>query len=150
MARVIHMSAAGRPPFALRARNRSPEDNLQKHIVRQLRAYMPPEVWWACSLSGVQLTPQVASQAKAMGMERGAPDLSFVFPDGVTRYIELKGPDGSLSTEQKRLALILSGIDCFRVARSWEEARGHLERWLALYDLRFLTDAEAVRRGTLR
>jgi len=135
-------------PFALTTQRGSPEALIQKRVVAMLRAYMPDEVFWTASLSGVRLAPAVAAQAKAAGMNRGAPDLSFVWPDGLTTYLEIKAPGGELTPEQARLARTL--VNRMRVCRSWEQARAALEVWMAPYGLRFLTDTESFRREAQR
>ena len=133
-------------PFKLTAARGRPEEALQRQVAAMLRAYMPSEAWWCASLSGAPLTPAARSAAKACGLERGAPDLSFILPDGVTVYIELKAPDGVLTTEQKRVAGLL-GARRFTVARSWSEVRAIISAWLEPYGLRLLTDGESVRRA---
>jgi hypothetical protein len=117
---------------------------MQERVAAMLRAYLPSEVWFTASLSGVTLSPGVAAAAKRAGMSRGAPDLSFVWPDGETTYCEIKAEDGTLSVEQKFLALRLG--ECMAVCRSWAEVRAALEPWLDRYGLRWLTDTESVRR----
>lgn len=134
-----------RGDFRLTAQRAQPEGLIQQRIVAMLRAYLPDEVWWTASLSGVPLSPAAAKRAKAHGMQKGAPDLSFVFPDGVTKYIEVKSQTGILTPEQRALQVTL-GTHRFAVARSWEDAKEILTAWLAEHGLRFLTDAESVRR----
>lgn len=136
------------PPYLLRSPNRRDEAGLQKRVAAMLRAYLPDDVWWTASLSGVTLTPAIAGQAKASGMNRGAPDLSFIFPDGVTRYIELKSEDGTLSVEQKALARTLVGD--MAVCRSVPEVRQRLAAWLEPYGLSFLTERESIQREARR
>lgn len=130
--------------FRLRAPHGNAEAAFQRQVVGLLRAYLPDEIWWSASLSGVQLSAPIAARAKAAGMQRGAPDLSFVLPDGTTVYIELKAPGGSLTPEQKALGETLS--DSFAVCRTWPEVRTALRGWMAPHGLRFLTNTESVRR----
>lgn len=144
-ARLRQGAAQASRPFALTPDRQRLEEQLQQAVVQMLRAYLPPAVWWCASLSGVRLTPAVARLAKSCGLERGAPDLGFVFPDGESRYLELKAEDGDLSAEQRRLAHTL-GPDRFKVARSVPQARSVLTGWLAPYGLRLLTDGEAIAR----
>lgn len=149
---------ADRPTFKLRRKNRSDESDGQKHVVRKLRAYLPARIWWTVSLSGIRLPPHIAAEAKRMGMERGAPDFSFVFPDGVTRYIDLKTEQGSLTLEQRQLRRRV-GEDDFAVChvyataphRTWAEFKAVLDRWMEPYEgLTWLTDAESVAREMRR
>lgn len=129
----------------LRADRQQTEAVLQKQVVKQLRANLPSEVWKTASLSGVTLTAAIAGQAKAAGMEKGAPDLSFIWPDGDTTYIELKSATGTLTPEQKALAVTLGPR--LSVCRSWQAVKDALTPRLASYGLRWLTDTESVRRA---
>lgn len=135
-------------PFRLRARNRSPEADLQAAVATELRAYLPDGVWFTCSLSGIRLSPSVAAAAKRAGMEKGAPDLSFIWPDGQTSYIELKAQAGSLTVEQERLQGTLGEL--FSLCRSVREVRAALAPWLIANGLRWLSDGESVKREMLR
>ena len=105
--------------------------------------YLPDEVWFTVSLSGLEAPPQVATRAKKAGMERGAPDLSFIFPGGITHYIELKAPGGTMTTEQKRLVEVLGWR--FAVCHSWAEVRDVLTDWMRTHELTFLDE---VRGGS--
>lgn len=131
--------------FSLRAKRQAPEAELQKAVASLLRAYLPEGVWWTCSLSGVPLTAATAGQAKAAGMQRGAPDLSFVWPDGDTTYVELKSDKGVLTDEQTALAETLG--DRFALCRTTQDVWHALTEWMTPYGLRFLTDTESFRRG---
>lgn len=135
-------------PWGLRAPNLKLESELQLRVVQQLRMYLPDEVWFTVSLSGLRLPPQVARRAKKAGMERGAPDLSFIFPGGITHYIELKAPGGTMTTEQKRLAEVLGWR--FAVCHSWAEVRDVLTDWMRTHELTFLDESAAVRRALAR
>ena len=146
MASVGTMKAPG--AYAQRAPNARIEAPIQERIAAMLRAYLPDEIWWSASLSGVKLTPRGAADAKKAGMQKGAPDLSFIFPDGSTRYLEVKGPDGVLTPEQRQLATVLG--DRMAVVRSWPEARAALDVWMAGHGLRFLTDTESYQRDARR
>lgn len=135
-------------PFNLRAPRQSYEQPIQEKVAAMLWAYLPDAVWWTCSLSGVRLTPAMAGAAKRAGMNKGAPDLSFIWPDGRTTYVEVKGPDGVLTPEQKRLKATLG--DDMVVCRSWPEVRAAVSPWLERHGLRWLTDTESVRREFAR
>lgn len=136
--------------FSLSSGHGTYESNIQKRVAAMLRAYLPDEVWWTASLSGIPLAAPAAARAKEHGMQRGAPDLSFIFPDGRTRYIELKAAKGTLTPEQRALHDILQPVGCFAICRSWEEVRGILKMWLAFYGLRLLTDTESYQREMKR
>ena len=139
------------PDLRLRRPQRAEEWELQKRIVKDLRAYLPAEVWFCCSLSGLRMPFAAVAVAKAGGMERGAPDLSFVFwasDDDATYFLELKTADGQLSEQQARLARCLGPK--MRIARSFEDYREIVGGWLAQHSLRFLTDAESIKKGRLK
>lgn len=136
-------------PFTLKNKPGRPEQAIQERVAAMLRAYLPDEVWWTASLSGVRLSPAVAGQAKAAGLERGCPDLMFIFlGDGSVRFIEVKAEGGQLTPEQARLARALGAR--FAVARDWPGAKATLERWMGDLGLRFLTDTESLQREARR
>lgn len=143
--------------FTLKRQNRSDEADGQVLIVERLRAYLPDEVWWTVSLSGIRLPLQVAVKAKKMGMQKGAPDFSFVLRDGGTRYIDLKTVDGDLTPEQKRLRQMV-GAHNFKVTRvypdnprkTWWEFKGALDYWMAPLGIAWLTDTESYQREQRR
>lgn len=134
--------------FRLQPTKGNAEAAFQRQVVALLRAYLPASIWWSASLSGVPLNAPAAARAKAAGMNRGAPDLSFVLPDGSTVYVELKAAGGTLTPEQAALGETLG--DAFAVCRTWPEVRAAMERWLAPHGLRFLNDTESVRREASR
>jgi hypothetical protein len=147
---------AGRP-FTLKSRRRSREADGQKFVVQQLRSYLPDEVWWTVSLSGIRLPPHIAAEAKRLGMQKGAPDFSFVFPDGLTRYVDLKTTTGSLTPEQAALQAVV-GEESFKVVtvyslaldKTWREFRAALAPWMAANGLSLLSEAEALKRHQRR
>jgi hypothetical protein len=134
--------------FRLQPSRRRAEAEIQRRIAAMLRAYLPGEVWWTASLSGVALPPALIARAKAAGLERGAPDLSFVWPGGVTTYIEVKAAAGRLSREQRRLAAMLGAR--FALVRSPAEAREALTGWMAQEGLGWLSEPEALAREAAR
>ena len=125
-----------------------PEQRLQAEVASKLRFHLPDEIWWSASMSGSLRSPHLQRKAKAMGLNRGAPDLSFIFPDGVTRYVELKAAKGRPTPEQARLVQTLSVN--IAVCRSWQDVESALSAWMAPYGLRFLTDSEGYRRAAQR
>jgi hypothetical protein len=115
------------------AKRSNPEAALQIAVKRYLDiALLPPHVpgslvWTAC-LTGTHLSRQARSRARAMGVKRGFPDLQFLFPDGVTRYIELKA-GASLSPEQKDFRDRCAPHGIFAVCRSVDEVATVLRGW---------------------
>lgn len=113
------------------AKRTNPEAKLQIDIKNYLSVVLPPSIFWTASLTGTNLSIRAATKAKAMGVRRGLPDLCFVFPDGITRFIELKAPKGSLTPEQQAFRDLCSksGRDIFAVCRSVEEVDATLRGW---------------------
>jgi hypothetical protein len=144
-------------PFALKSRNRSPEADGQKYLVTMLRAYLPDQVWWCAGLSGLRLPPHIAAEAKRMGMEKGDYDLKFLFPDGVTRYVEVKSVDGVLTPEQKRVRelageanVAVVRIYTLNLPQSWRELKRALDVWMAPLGLDWLNERESLQRYAKR
>lgn len=106
----------------------APEAKLQMLVRRYLDVALPADVLWTASMAGTNLSPRARDRAKSMGVKRGFPDLQFVFPDGVTRYIELKA-GASLSPEQREFRDHCAAHDIFRVCRSLEEVDAALRGW---------------------
>jgi hypothetical protein len=111
---------------------RNPEHQLQVSIRQYLELALPPSILWTASLTGVNLSMRARTKAKAAGVKRGFPDLQFVFPDGITRYIELKAGAG-LSPEQRAFRDHCQGVrpavDIWEVCRSIDEVADTLRRW---------------------
>lgn len=112
----------------------NPEAKLQASVREYLMICLPEPpapggVLWTASLTGVFLSPAARSRAKAMGVRPGFPDLSFVFPDGGTRYIELKSEVGSLSAEQREFRDFTRPHGVWAVCRSVDEVAAALRGW---------------------
>lgn len=111
----------------------APEAKLQMNVRRYLMValappHVPGSIIWTASLAGVNLSMAARTKAKAMGVTRGWPDLQFLFPDGVTRYIELKA-GASLSPEQRDFRDRTSRHGIFAVCRSVEDVEAALRGW---------------------
>lgn len=81
-------------------KRQNPELHLQITVKQYLTVALPSSIEWTASAAGVPVHVRTATQMKAAGVRRGWPDLQFLFPDGVTRYIELKA-GSDLKPEQK-------------------------------------------------
>lgn len=124
MADHIHCAANSDPL------NAQPEHALQVAVVRYLEVSLPKSVLFTSSLAGVKLTKGQAGKARAAGLRPGWPDLQFLFPDGVTRYIELKAPKGVMSDHQIFFHLVASAYgDIAVVCRSVDEVHETLKLW---------------------
>ena len=113
------------------AKRSSPEATLQMNVRRYLLWCCP--AWpegpkWTSSLVGTNLGIRARSKAKDMGVQRGWPDMQFLFPDGVTRYIELKA-GASLSAEQREFRDACAPHGIFAVCRSVDEVAAQLRTW---------------------
>lgn len=107
----------------------NPEARLQISVKQYLNVCLPSDIQWTASLTGVNLPPASRARAKAMGVRRGWPDLQFLFPDGVTRYIELKTKVGTLTPEQRDFRDRCAEHGIFAVCRSLDEVAETLQRW---------------------
>lgn len=118
----------------------NPEARLQISVKEYLTWCLPASVEWTANAAGVTLGAtktarmRQGSKSKAMGVRRGWPDLQFLMPDGVTRYIELKVGTG-LSPEQREFrdrcyaAETLTGVCIWALCRSLEDVEATLRAW---------------------
>lgn len=106
----------------------NPEMRLQIDIKQYLVVALPPEIEWTASAAGVPVHVRTATQMKSAGVRRGWPDLQFLFPDGVTRYIELKAGAG-LSPEQREFRDRCAAHDIWALCRSIDDVATALTRW---------------------
>ena len=105
------------------------EEALQRSVTTYLEWCLPETFRWTASLTGVNLNRQARGRAKAAGVRRGWPDLAFLFPDGVTRYIELKAVHGSLSLDQRAFRDAATPHDIWALCRSVEDVAERLLKW---------------------
>jgi hypothetical protein len=110
-----------------------PEAALQIDVKEYLCVCLPDSgpdgVRWSASLTGTYLSPAARSRAKAMGVRPGIPDLCFVFPGGVTKWIELKAPKGSLEPEQRDFRDHVAPHGHWALCRSVDEVAATLRGW---------------------
>lgn len=112
-------------------KNGNPEHKLQVSVKQYLEVALPRSIEWTANGAGQALSMYAAGKAKASGVRKGWPDLQFLFPDGVTRYIELKTDVGSLSPEQRdfRDRCYATQTDMWELCRSIEQVARTLTRW---------------------
>lgn len=112
-------------------KNANPEHKLQVEIRRYLECVLPNSIEWTANGAGQALTIYAANKAKASGVRRGWPDLQFLFPDGITRYVELKTATGSLSPEQRAFRDRCQGMrpDMWALCRSVDDVAMTLTTW---------------------
>ncbi len=117
-----------------RKRRDNPEQRLQISTANYLRmALRPPVVWSAIGHGGGGAVR--GAILKAMGVAPGMPDLIVFAPGGHAPYypiviaIELKAPKGSLSPEQRDMAVAFRSVGVsYYVARSVEDVAMILRR----------------------
>lgn len=114
------------------------EADIQSFIVLKLRdlAQDCPNFLFHADMGGMKTNIRTASKSKALGMERGVPDLFLFLPGGRLICIELKTAKGSVSAEQKARHKALSALG-FQVyvikakspAQGWSMVRGALKEY---------------------
>lgn len=109
-------------------RKANPEARLQIDVHDYLKVALPPSILFTAQLPGAHMHIRTATKAKAMGVKRGWPDLQFLFPDGVTRYIELKA-GASLSPEQVAFRDYARPLGIWALCRSVSEVDATLKAW---------------------
>lgn len=114
---------------APRARNNDPEHQFQCLAVECLVEVLPAEVLWTADAAGVRVSQMVAGKMKEAGVRRGWPDMRFLFPDGITRYIEIKARRGSLRPDQRVLRERLEPHGYWAKAKTWGEIETALREW---------------------
>lgn len=114
----------------MRAPRKNPEGALQVEVKEYLSVTMPRAIQWTASLAGHgKLSMAARNKSKAMGLRPGWPDLQFLFPDGVTRYIELKSQTGRLQPEQEDFQARCAPHGIHAVCRSLPEVVHQLRAW---------------------
>ena len=121
------------------------ERDLQKHVVQLLELSAAPDVIWWHTPNGEKRSKKTAALLKAMGVKAGIPDLTFVFPGGRVRFLELKWKRGRFSTAQKQLRETCIRTACpYAVARTPEEAATVLHLWGAIRENPFAKQRAAA------
>jgi hypothetical protein len=76
------------------------EGMLHRAVVQQIVIRAHPTVFWAHIPNGEKRSQITGALLKAMGVQRGVPDLLFI-QDGKVYFLELKTAKGRLSLEQR-------------------------------------------------
>lgn len=119
-----------RKATAPKAERDNPEQRLQIAVKEYLGWCLPAEILWTASLAGHgKMSMHARNKAKAMGLKPGWPDLQFLFPDGVTRYIELKSDTGRLQPEQVAFRDRTEPHGVWALCRSVDEVAATLRGW---------------------
>jgi hypothetical protein len=106
------------------------EHSIQASLIRQLAYSIRPEVVRFAIPNGGLRNFKVAQKLKAEGVLPGIPDLGFAVEDGKACWLELKTDKGRLSDAQMGIRFKLEALGHrWALARSVEEAMGHLKEW---------------------
>jgi hypothetical protein len=108
-----------------------PEHRLQVGVATYFRFAMPDNYIWTACPAGMRGSLYQGVKAKAAGLNPGWPDLQILFPTAVTRYIELKSPDGRLTPDQRRFHdfCAATGRDIWALCRTVEDVEATCLRW---------------------
>ena len=108
---------------------RHPEQQLQQAVARYLDVALPGEVWWTTIPAGGGGKVRGAI-LKGLGYKAGTPDILIVY-EGRAYWMELKAPDGVLSTAQMWCFKVLCNAGCWRphIVRSLVDVERALDSW---------------------
>lgn len=107
-----------------------PEEDLQRSVVRYLKAANPRCIWFATTNQRGTRSKVEMGILKAMGARAGVPDLVFVRPMGLIGFIELKAPKGVQSPAQQQFQAECDALGVpYMVCRSLPEVEGVLMGW---------------------
>lgn len=116
-----------------KAPRRDPEGELQRAIVQHLKLLAPANVIWAHIPNGEHRSKRTGARLKALGVQKGMPDLMFVLADGRAAFMELKAKAGRLSPDQKAFAEKCNLLDIeYLVTSDLDQALSVLRAWGAL------------------
>ncbi len=128
----------GKPVYAYSKgppKARKPREDLEHQFQKQVRRYLdwalPPGYLWTSSAAGVRVGMQTAIKMKDAGVKKGWPDIQILFPNNVTRYIELKAssalrPDQRIFRDQCRS---VKGRDIWALCRTGAEVQAAMHNW---------------------
>jgi len=106
------------------------ETKLQITVVHYLRLVHPDLMWFSVPNGGYVLDKRTASLLKATGLRAGVPDLAFVLPGAIVKFIELKTAKGTLSDEQAVVINALRRLGCeVEICRSLDAVIATLAKW---------------------
>jgi hypothetical protein len=114
-----------------RVRSNVSEHELQVGIVQAIRLKFRRVLVYAVPNGGSR-RPVEGGRLKAEGVTPGVPDLALVLPSGRAAFIEVKGPEGRLRSEQQDFAdwAQRAGVP-WAVVRNIDEALDALTLWLS-------------------
>jgi len=110
------------------------EADIQSYIVLKLRelAFDNPNFLFWADMGGMKTNIRTACKAKALGLERGVPDLFIMLRGHRLVSIELKNAKGVVSKEQKERHKLMKelGFPVFVI-----KARSPMHGWLQVGDI---------------
>lgn len=135
-----------RVPSAPGKKRGNPEHKIQVALMDYLAIAAKPEIHYFAIPNQSNRHIQNAAKMKAEGVRAGSPDLCFMLPAGRVGWLEMKSPDGSLSTAQKYFRDMAQRLGHhWAIARSVDEALVELTKWGAIKDAYCVTtQAEAA------
>jgi hypothetical protein len=130
------MIAEGRKPrprkpanSEARPRDRNAEARIQAAIVEWIRTVAPDLIAFHAANGGYR-TPAEAARMKWVGVLAGVPDVIVLGLDGRCWLIEIKGPAGALSAEQRAIRDRCTALRIpFVVAKSIDDVRLAFRLW---------------------
>lgn len=112
------------------AKPRALEHKTQVGLMDYLAIAASPEIHYFAVPNQSNRHIANAVKMKAEGVRSGTPDLCFMLPAGRVAWLEMKAPDGSLSSAQKAFRDIAERLGHFwGMARSIDEALPLLTEW---------------------
>ncbi len=109
------------------------EGSLQRSIVQHIRLIGSKDVRFTHIASGEYRSKRTAGRLKALGVNKGWPDLIFILADGSTAMMELKKPGGRQTPEQRELQAFCERVGVeYAVVSSIDTALSILRAWKVL------------------
>jgi hypothetical protein len=127
---LLMIAAGRRPRLRDNPKVRPKELALHFGVADLLRRFARPDWRWGHYPAGEHREPRVAAKLKAMGVQRGWPDLMLFSPTGRFHALELKREGESLTEDQNSFAAwcAAAGVP-YGVARTLDEALRFLSAW---------------------
>jgi hypothetical protein len=109
------------------------EYDLQRFVIQYLKLNAVRGLIYYHCPNGESRSPRTGAKLKAMGVRPGVADICMTLPGGSSAYLELKGPKGRSSPEQRIFRADCETIGArYEVASSTDEVMAILSRWGAV------------------
>ena len=117
------------PADFFKSRDGNAEARVQRAILEWCALVAPELIIYHTPNGGLRSKVE-AARLRWQGVLPGVPDLTLVGQDGQLRYIEVKGPSGALSPEQRAFQNRCVAMRIpFAVARSVDDVRRAFREW---------------------